>query len=162
VPAGGVTFAAELFGTGTLTLPTVIGTSPASSGNSGKYMGVVYTIDGDVPVDFEMTFSLDNGAVFAENPVLGVKDGAGSSGLNVSALSAGTMTLTGTTGLTTDAVFRFDSSANTNLYKWLLTGLIQLRLPTQVLRFYNWDQPRRRLLAHSPLQPSPPCNGVLN
>jgi hypothetical protein len=122
VPAGGVTFAAELFGTGTLTLPTVIGTSPASSGNSGKYMGVVYTIDGDVPVDFEMTFSLDNGAVFAENPVLGVKDGAGSSGLNVSALSAGTMTLTGTTGLTTDAVFRFDSSANTNLYQVVTNG----------------------------------------
>lgn len=60
-PAGGVIFATELFGAAR-TLP-----EPHS-------MAVVYTVDTPITSNFEITFTLDNGAQFAGNPQLGVKD----------------------------------------------------------------------------------------
>jgi len=60
-PAGGVIFATELFGADQ-TLP------------EPYFMAVVYTVDTAITSDFEMTFILDNGAQFANNPQLGVND----------------------------------------------------------------------------------------
>lgn len=117
VSNGGVPFAAELFGTGTLTLPTPLSASATTSGNSGQYMAVIYTIDGEVPVEFEMTFTLDNGATFAVNPVLGVRDGT-SAGQPVTVTTPPTADASGIYGmvisdssLADDAVFRFDTDA---------------------------------------------------
>lgn len=83
VAADGVPFAAELFGGTGLTLPTVL-----SAGTTGSYMAVVYTIDGTINQNFNMTFTLDNGATFAENPILGVKDNKSGAGLTVTSLGA--------------------------------------------------------------------------
>jgi hypothetical protein len=60
-PAGGVIFATEIFGADQ-TLP------------EPYFMAAVYTVDTAITSDFVMTFTLDNGAQFANNPQLGVKD----------------------------------------------------------------------------------------
>ncbi len=121
VPAGGVPFAAELFGTGTLTLPTPLTSSSLTAGNSGQNMAVIYTIDGEIPVEFEMTFTLDNGATFATNPVLGVRDGS-SAGQPATVKTIPAADASGVYGMVisdsslgADAVFRF--AADATLYQ---------------------------------------------
>lgn len=130
----GVPFAAELFGGTGLTLPTVL-----TAGATGSYMAVVYTIDGQITQNFNMTFTLDNGATFADNPILGVKDNKTSGGATVAAnvtLGAAVMTI-GTTGATLSAlaladIFRFtdhstiyrvvDSSVTAGVYTFYQLG----------------------------------------
>jgi hypothetical protein len=115
VATEGVPFAAELFGGSGITLPSVPSTGTA--GTTGGYMAVVYTIDGQITQNFNMTFTLDNGATFAENPVLGVKDKKGGTAANVSTYiptSAGgvstSMGLDGST-LSLGSIFRFTDHA---------------------------------------------------
>lgn len=111
----GTVFAAELFGAGSLVLPT-----PMTSGSSPDYLGVIYTIDGAIPTDFELTFTLDGGATFAENPILGVRDdkgdGIGTLSANV-APGATSANITSST-LGADSVFRFENDATS----YLVTG----------------------------------------
>lgn len=66
----GTPFANILFG-GTVTIPTEI---TAGMPGSGGYLAAMYTIDGDIVQDFQMKFILDNGAVFADKPLIGVRD----------------------------------------------------------------------------------------
>ncbi len=60
----GVVYASELFG-GNIGLP---------NGDKGKYAAVIYTIDGKIKDEFEMTFTLTNGATFDTEPKLGIDD----------------------------------------------------------------------------------------
>ncbi len=60
----GVIYASELFGS-SIGLP---------SGDKGKYAAVIYTIDGQINDEFEMTFTLTNGATFDGDVRLGIKD----------------------------------------------------------------------------------------
>ena len=69
----GTVYASELFGA-SRTLPS------GEVKTSGEYAAVVYTIDGTISDDFEMTFTLDNGAIFADAPLLGIDGSASGSG----------------------------------------------------------------------------------
>ncbi len=63
----GVTYATELFGE-SRTLPS--GDNPSV----GTYAAVIYSIDGQIERDFELTFTLSNGALFDGDPWLGIDD----------------------------------------------------------------------------------------
>lgn len=64
----GVTYASELFGSGSSSL-----TMPSGTTNGiGTYAAVVYTVDGTISKKFDMTFTLTNGATFAGTPTLGI------------------------------------------------------------------------------------------
>jgi hypothetical protein len=63
----GVSYATELFND-SRTLPS--GDNPSVS----TFAAVIYTIDGQINRDFDMTFTLSNGAVFDGDPLLGIDD----------------------------------------------------------------------------------------
>jgi len=113
VPEGGVTLATELFGGGTLVVPT-------SSGSTGNYMAVVYTIDGTINRDFIATFTLDKGK-FAEAPMLGVRSNRAAGGNTttgvVTPLTSGLGCIVSTMStMLPGQVFRFDPAiSDTNL-----------------------------------------------
>lgn len=113
----GVPFATELFGgkgTG-LTLPSVPSTGTGGSTPGTSYMAVVYTIDGPITQNFNMIFTLDSGATFAEAPLLGIKDTKSGTSATVTippttvGVTAGTSTSMGlsASALTTNDLFRF-------------------------------------------------------
>ncbi len=63
----GVMYATELFGE-SRTLPS--GDNPSA----GTFAATIYTIDGQIDRDFEITFTLSNGALFDGEPWLGIDD----------------------------------------------------------------------------------------
>ena len=94
---GGIPFASELFGGGTLTVPT----EPC-------YMAAVYTIDGTIDKDFEMSFTLDKGRFAAA--LIGIRSAQQTAGSIVANLSTGTCTMSAGDLATVDEVFRFDAA----------------------------------------------------
>jgi hypothetical protein len=62
----GTVYASELFGDSR--------TLPSGENSKGTYAAVIYTIDGKISDDFEMTFTLTNGATFDGDPLLGIDD----------------------------------------------------------------------------------------
>jgi len=108
----GTVYASELFGDAR--------TLPSGDTSRGTYAAVVYSIDGAISDDFEMTFTLTNGATFDGDPWLGIDDsGIGSTGqdANVTAkFSENTSNVTLTDGsLTATDIFKF--STHGTLYK---------------------------------------------
>lgn len=108
----GLSYAAELFGGTGLVLPT-----PITTGSTPDYLGVIYTIDGKIPTDFEATFTLDNGATFAVSPILGVRDdkgdGIGTLMADVAASATAANITSSTLGV--DSIFRFENHSNVYL-----------------------------------------------
>ncbi|GEM_PF-1951084 len=124
----GLSYAAELFGGTGLILPT-----PITTGSTPDYLGVIYTIDGKIPTDFEATFTLDNGATFAVSPILGVRDdkgdGIGTLAADVAASAATASISSSTLGI--DSIFRFENHSNvylsttaTNPYSFYRLGVL--------------------------------------
>lgn len=76
----GVLYASELFGSGagTTQLP------------EGQKAAVVYTVDGEIRVNFDIIFTLSNGAAFVANPVLVLMSNTDTTGITI-----GTPSLTG-------------------------------------------------------------------
>ncbi len=105
----GVSYGAELFGSTGLILPT-----PISTGLTPDFLGVIYTVDGNINVNFDVTFTLDNGATFAESPILGVRDDKGTGYALGDDVTAGA-TSVNVTGLTADSIFRFENHSNVYL-----------------------------------------------
>ena len=109
----GTVYASELFGDAR--------TLPSAENSQGTYAAVVYTIDGKISDDFEMTFTLTNGATFDGEPLLGVDDSGsgGSSDGNVSAAYAANVSNVefkdNTTTFSQGEIFRF--SGHSTLYK---------------------------------------------
>jgi hypothetical protein len=108
----GTVYASELFGDSR--------TLPSGDTSKGTYAAVVYTVDGTISDNFEMTFTLTNGATFAAEPLLGIADGtASTAAANVATgAQAGTNNVTideNTTFPAADAIFRF--SGHETMYK---------------------------------------------
>ncbi len=103
----GTPFANILFG-GTVAIPTEVTTG------TGGYLAALYTIDGDIVQDFELKVSLDNGAQFADKPLVGVRD-MQNPDVTVVSFSAGTSTMVidRTGAITTGTLFKFATDTNT-------------------------------------------------
>jgi hypothetical protein len=69
----GIIYAAELFGSGTVDLPSGNGLT-ASSEEKGTRQAVVYNVNGDITQAFLATFTLSDGALFVNEPQLSVAD----------------------------------------------------------------------------------------
>jgi hypothetical protein len=82
-----ITYATELFGSGSVVLPTA--TAPE------KWPAVIYTTDGDISKSFNMTFSLSNGASFADTVLCADNDA-----LNGTSPNTGSITTTSAAGET--------------------------------------------------------------
>lgn len=74
-----ITYATELFGSGSVTLP--------DDSTTGKWPAVIYTTDGDISKSFNMTFSLSNGASFADTVLCGDDKALDGSGTNTGDIS---------------------------------------------------------------------------
>jgi len=116
----GVVYASELFGDAR--------TLPSGENSQGAYAAVVYGIDGEVTNDFEITFTLTNGATFDGDPLLGIDDsglgGAVGDGTVTGSYAAGTNNVVMENNTTfalvaPDDIFRFSSHGT--LYK--VTGV---------------------------------------
>ncbi|HIE02496.1 MAG TPA: hypothetical protein EYP59_19800 [Thiotrichaceae bacterium] len=109
----GTVYASELFGDAR--------TLPSGDTSKGTYAAVVYTIDGKISDDFEMTFTLTNGATFDGEPLLGVDDSGLGSLAGDGTVTASYLATTNNVVMANNAtfaandIFRFSSHAT--LYK---------------------------------------------
>lgn len=78
--ASHITYATELFGSGSVTLPTA--TAPE------KWPAVIYKTDGDISKSFNMTFSLSNGASFSDTKLCANDASLTSPGQNTGSITA--------------------------------------------------------------------------
>ena len=73
----GVSYCTELFGDSKDTLELPNGTNTATG--IGEYAAVVYTTDGQIKKKFDISFTLTNGAIFSDAPLLGIDTSTSSS-----------------------------------------------------------------------------------